>query len=92
MKVQIVSVKFSADAAQAVYAFSDGTRVYYDEQAHAVLCKKDGAISFVKGDNEYINSILNYNGNCGDEQTMTGPDWGEWRRTRARAEGKVISR
>lgn len=81
----IVCVKFSLDADRAIYHFLDGSRLYWDDALLPVLKSPEGLVRHVEANNEYFKAANNYNGQCGDEHTMSGPDMAEWRRERAKA-------
>lgn len=81
----IVTAKFNADATRGIYSFLDGSRLYWDEASHAVLKTPAGLRVSVGDGNAYYDAACDYDGGCGDEHTMTGPDHHEWRRNRAKA-------
>lgn len=81
----IVCVKYSLDADRAIYHFLDGSRLYWSDTEIAALKTPTGLVNTVDHNNEYAKAAENYNGQCGDEHTMSGPDMAEWRRERAKA-------
>lgn len=82
----IVCVKYSLDADRAIYHFLDGSRLYWELQGDVhVLRTPSGLNVCLHVHNSYAKAVREYNGGCGDEHTMSGPDMAEWRRERAKA-------